>query len=113
VKVEDLVGEKLNHWVAKAEGLVLGKWLEEDTWYKQPSKREYIICKAKHWEPSSVWAQGGPIIDRERIKVDPGGAEWTASMSRDNCVQYIHVGETALIAAMRCFVASRYGDEVP
>ena len=67
---------------------------------------------------STDWAQGGPIIEREEIalrfepKCDwlfvPPQATWLAN--------YEGVGEwdgpTPLIAAMRCFVASRLGDEV-
>lgn len=59
--------------------------------------------------PSTDWAQGGPIIERERIGIrDDGGDGWAAD-------DYIHAtmhGDTPLIAAMRCFVASRLGDDV-
>ncbi len=60
------------------------------------------------------WAQGGPIIEREEIAVCPG-YQWEASMEieiqgESDCV--IGHGPTPLIAAMRCYVASKLGDEV-
>lgn len=56
------------------------------------------------------WAQGGPIIEREGISVifHYNGA-WTASNSNGKVCEE---GVTSLIAAMRCFVASKLGDEV-
>lgn len=54
--------------------------------------------------PSTDWAQGGPIIEREGIALlPPGIAEMPGFEGR---------GETLLIAAMRCYVASKLGDEV-
>jgi len=66
---------------------------------------------------STNWAQGGPIIEREQIFPAPtnwGGDQATAFVARENkatprAEQY---GPTPLIAAMRCFVASKLGDEV-
>ena len=57
---------------------------------------------------STDWSQGGPIIERERFVVEPWGLGWVASVSRCN----LHHGTTPLVAAMRCFVASKLGDEV-
>jgi len=72
------------------------------------------------YDPSTDWAQGGPIIDRERIDCisDPNGtAVWMGRnwVQGRNLVQGREIrlfGPTPLIAAMRCFVASRLGDEV-
>lgn len=58
---------------------------------------------------STDWSQGGPIIERERLILRPsfdGGWECTASPS------VWRAGQTPLIAAMRCFVTSKLGDEV-
>ena len=68
------------------------------------------------YEPSADWSQGGPIIERERIGVTatsmaPGFA-WEAHCIPDEGVDYYGYGPTPLIAAMRCYVASRLGDEV-
>jgi len=62
------------------------------------------------FEPSTNWSQGGPIIERENIALYPHGdgtyeAEVFLNPKRG-------VGPTPLIAAMRCYVASKLGDEV-
>jgi hypothetical protein len=59
-------------------------------------------------------SQGGPIIERQSIDVlrDPNGtAGWGARVyiSRRDVWCY---GPTPLIAAMRCFCASKLGEEV-
>ena len=71
---------------------------------------------------STDWAIGGPIIDGEGISVIYYGTfgrngPWEASRNGDT--HYIDqypgdgtAGPTALIAAMRCYVASKLGDEV-
>lgn len=61
------------------------------------------------------WSQGGPIIEREGIgtRVDCKRVTgefvgwWFAELG-----EYHADGETALIAAMRCYVDSKLGDEV-
>ena len=83
------------------------------------------------WEPTASWSQGGPIIEREGINVeydgdwvyDPAnqapddepdnGDRWLAAPWNNGTLgQY---GPTPLIAAMRCYVASKLGEtaEVP
>ena len=57
---------------------------------------------------SMNWLSGGPIIEREIARLEDLGDEgWEAS-------GYGHTttGPTPLIAAMRCYVASKLGDEV-
>lgn len=67
---------------------------------------------------STNWAQGGPIIERERIRIRfEVECYWYFTTPTDIWLaNYEGVGEwlgpTPLIAAMRCFVASRLGDEV-
>ncbi len=57
------------------------------------------------------WAEGGPVIERERLCVEPGEADiWTARQPWHGGA--IEFGATMLEAAMRCFVASKLGDEV-
>ena len=64
---------------------------------------------APWYEPSSNWLQGGRIIKEQRIGVQPeigkegAGNAWYA-VSMNGADSY---GHTPLIAAMRCFVASR------
>ena len=61
---------------------------------------------------STNWSQGGPIIEREVISVTherPDG--WLAETDPDHNDQS-ETGPTPLIAAMRCYVASKLGEEV-
>ena len=63
------------------------------------------------------WAHGGPIIDN--IK-GLQFKQWLESKPETCCEAHIHnydgdwiqFGPTTLIAAMRCYVASKLGDEV-
>jgi hypothetical protein len=75
--------------------------------------------------PSTDWRDGGPIIEREQIMLISAGAdEWDARIG-----EVLHAlsgdpvpdgsgrsgsgwGETALIAAMRAFCASKFGETV-
>jgi hypothetical protein len=60
-------------------------------------------------EYSTDWSRGGPIIERERIRLDPRGL-WCAAHDTHEWTE--STGPTPLIAAMRCYVASKLGDEV-
>lgn len=60
---------------------------------------------------SSNWALGGPIIERERIGLLPPVEGVTLLWATSGFKRYAQ-GETALIAAMRAYVASKFGDEV-
>ena len=66
------------------------------------------------YNPSGDWMQGGPIIEREGISVDRAGLAWTADLSDSvgGYIEHTESGPTPLIAAMRCYVASKLGDEV-
>jgi hypothetical protein len=68
---------------------------------------------------STDWAQGGPIIEREGISTRWDSADyigdtltnvtWSAAPCDED---YSHTGPTPLIAAMRCYVASKLGGDV-
>lgn len=66
------------------------------------------------YNPSTDWAQGGAIIEREGISICAmEDGQWTAStgelwMPVDGGI----TGATSLVAAMRCYVASKLGYEV-
>lgn len=111
VMVSEATNEQLDWLVAKCEGSTdeqLAKWFE--------SAQEF-----GEWKFTTDWAQGGPIILREKIATglvpQIAGAidEWYALKYRDveNCreARRSH-GPTLLIAAMRCYVASLLGAEV-
>jgi hypothetical protein len=59
---------------------------------------------------STDWAQGGPIIEREMIELVPQSPALWDAMYRNQHIP--HDGPTPLVAAMRCFVALKLGDEV-
>jgi hypothetical protein len=61
-----------------------------------------------YWKPSTDWVQGGAIIERERVELEHDGYAWWARIKADDD----YTGPTPLIAAMRCYVASKLGDEV-
>lgn len=79
-------------------------------------------------EFSYNWDQGGPIIEREITKVFRNvGGIWSAMVLKDVSIppedrgtslaltrraQWNGAGPTPLIAAMRCYVASKLGNEV-
>jgi hypothetical protein len=58
---------------------------------------------------STDWSQGGPIIEREELSRLRcyGTNEWECLTGEVVCE-----GSTPLIAAMRCYVASKLGDEI-
>ncbi len=66
-----------------------------------------------YWLPTQNWSQGGPIIEREGMSLHLNNArsyvrngDWVATGLTTE------IGPTPLVAAMRCFVASKLGDEV-
>jgi len=63
------------------------------------------------YHPSTDWAQGGPIIEREGMDLMCADDYWLAGIPfEDDAVQV--EGPTPLVAAMRCFVLSRLGESV-
>lgn len=100
MKTCELTGLALDWAVATANGDTFTLAHEDWDWY------------------SSSWEYGGPIIEREKIAVrahDHDVQEWSAQPSI-NTVQTrlsaFRTGPTPLIAAMRCFVASKFGDDI-
>ena len=65
-----------------------------------------------YWQPSTDWSQGGPIIEREKIVMDEFDGLWGAGVRREGELCFPCDGPTPLIAAMRCYVASKLGEEV-
>ena len=65
-----------------------------------------------NWGWATDWAQGGPIIDREGIGFEQDGNFWFASYDLSADTAWGTTGPTPLIAAMRCYVASKLGDDI-
>ena len=114
IKTKDLTGAALDWAVAKCAGYV------EQGVYGTPEFRdgEVYLCYCdvvlnSCYSPTTSWAQGGPIIERERISI----RQWTnvplvhAYVPQDNA-PWLSDGTSPLIAAMRCYCSFKLGDEV-
>lgn len=122
VKTSALIGPALDWAVARCEGYGPDGYMKgidlrfnvggKVSCMHVPINREYV-----RWAPSTDWAQGGPIIDGILgfiLKT------WMESKPATKCEAHIHnyegnwiaFGPTPLIAAMRCYVASKLGDEI-
>lgn len=119
MKVEDLIGAELDLWVARAAGVDA---VLSDAYADGSRDAVTFYCRdhdgildGRCYKPSSNWADGGPIIERERMAIAPitrnrsHTAQWQAQVWIPFAVQ---TGATPLIAAMRAFVAGKFGDEV-
>ena len=102
MKTSYLTGAALDWAVAKCEGIV---WEQGDL-----DAGEY----GPGFAPATNWAQSGPIIEREGIATAPAHNGWTAVIDLDegDCMVQSDHSPTPLIAAMRCYVASKLGDEI-
>ena len=107
IKTQDLIGPALDWAVALADGNDEG-WLLRQLGNPNPDTRAI-------GRYSTDWSQGGPIIDRMRAR----GRFLLAAHGSENQAAFIvgssawaDEGNTPLIAAMRCYVASKLGDEV-
>jgi hypothetical protein len=122
------------------ERIVFGRGAVRDTGYcvERPNGTRlfYVLrnvwdrwvekCETHPWgagvsvyTPSTNWLHGGPIIERERIQTTPRGETtdlWEAiifdNIFMDDGSDCFQIGPTPLIAAMRCYVASRLGDTI-
>lgn len=86
---------------------------------------DWAVAKAEGapGQYSTDWAQGGPIIEREITKLFRNlGGTFTAQIRHAGISEVTGrtillgwttaAGPTPLVAAMRCYVASKLGDEV-
>lgn len=123
IKTAELIGKPLDWAVAKCEGEVTELCFDGFTWGFKLNGQLKVM--AKGWAqsmvylPSTDWSQGGPIIEREEIGIRRNapcskGREWEASPSitAKGAGGRWGYGPTPLIAAMRCYVASKLGEEV-
>jgi len=94
MKVSELQGAALNWAVRQADGFTCGNL----------------------FKPSTDWAQGGPIIEREGIGFKLSGTlafcAWKSYGIGKHQNEHSQYGPTPLVAAMRCYVASKLGDEI-
>ena len=124
MKVADAIGAQLDWMVAKCEGE-----LDRCDFYLHESTGAFMLERGEVsvvYSPSTKWAQGGPIIERKGIELHvlPSGLNtrvhptykpgdlWEANVWPDD-VDIIQIwGPTPLIAAMRCLICSKLGEEV-
>lgn len=81
---------------------------------KRVYKTEGLQQIGVNFAPSTDWLLGGPIIEREGIYLwRPYGVNgaWSAKLDSWQPERVIH-DDKPLIAAMRCYVASKLGDTV-
>ena len=104
VKTSELIDQALNWAVAQC--------VEKDESLKAALGRFY--CKGSPFEPSTAWSHGGPIINREHIGlISPSNTLsmfWTADIGFES--KFTQFDHDPLVAAMRCYVASKLGDTV-
>ena len=108
MKVSELEGRILDYEVWKIDGYVEGI--------------KHLPDMPEYYSPSTNWDQGGPIIEREKmwITFDNNNEHWDAAIAVSfketpygRALSYKHgSAPTPLIAAMRAYVSTKYGDEV-
>jgi hypothetical protein len=100
IKTSELTGNALAAVVGRIEGIAPRFYDADQMW------TAYL--------PHELWEQGGLIIEREKLTMvynerGDGPRGWRTIAFIKSCMEY---GPTPLIAAMRCYVASKLGDEV-
>ena len=125
IKTSELIDQTLD----LAVSIALGHRPEKDfhshgmTWNGWWETATYIDTKPNEYRRvpkySTDWSKGGPIIERELIRVISPTAKDINWVARIRCgmTGTVHewlesYGPTPLIAAMRVFVASKLSDEV-
>ena len=126
IKTSDLTGAALDWAVTLAQGIQLersdrgGYYAYNENHhprYSYLSAEEADDYEAGFISPSTDWAQGGPIIEREFIDmrhIRDSSFYWEAWTPAPEYAdgEASACGPTPLIAAMRCYVASKLGDTV-
>jgi len=140
MKTSELKEELLDYWVGKAEDLPLRFDMGRNQYYFVQYLND-SVAQHVYYSPSTDWAVGGPLIEREGIatrKHKKTGVWYALSLddAGDNqCMDWVeftarggkrygpmsyqvdkrlqrYSGKTQLIAAMRCIVAAKFGEEV-
>ena len=109
IKVSELTGAALDWAVARCEDY---HSISIDTDIDGTKRINY---GGMYPEWSSDWEHGGPIIERELINVIymQGSQHWMSTLFQPTLdTTPRSAGPTPLIAAMRCYVASKLGDTV-
>jgi hypothetical protein len=100
MKTAELSGAALDWAVSKCEGFT---WEQGDL-----DAGEY----GPDFKPSTDWAKGGEIIEREGICLWSEGYDWEAKIQTGVGEWLVEWHESLLTAAMRVYVASKLGDDI-
>jgi len=123
MKTSELTGAALDWAVAIADGFKPAQ-LYISKWSKHSPASIYTRTFDDDGNPdggymtgpdrlySRKWEAGGPIIEREGIDFGKNGPVGTPTAYEASISSAIYYGPTPLVAAMRCYVASKLGDEV-
>lgn len=111
IKVSEATGVQLDWLVAVCEDKA---WFLDKAYFGKDYRYAVFIDNKKLFSPSTNWAQAGAIIENHKIITDfdrnfDWDQPWRCALSIDPHNKF--EGETPLIAAMRCYVASKFGDE--
>lgn len=126
MKTSELIGPALDYAVAKCDKRAVSIGYNHTMTGATIFDTELLemnVDNGAEFHPSTDWSQAGPLIEREKIELfyygnmGIDGNPWEAQIGVDT--HYIDQtvgdamnGPTPLVAAMRCLVASRLGDEV-
>jgi hypothetical protein len=118
INTNDLIDTDLDRAVAKCENKM---WLAYENAQNngtalpvRPSEFMRDNFFGPEFSPSTDWSQAGSIIEREMLLIQPeigkegSGNAWS-SIALTGFEQF---GATPLIAAMRCYVASKMGNQI-
>lgn len=112
VKTADLIGPALDWAVATIEGY--GRLRRNPHAFNQALIMNRVDGQCVFFSElnySEDWSQGGPIIEREWIELGAYHDQWRAVFHGEDGSIY-QDGPTPLVAALRCFISSRLGDEI-
>lgn len=113
MKTSELKDLALDWAVAKCEGVQVT--LSKTGYLIFIDPAVYSGPMGRGFNPSTDWAQAGPIIEDGGIATSQYDdyPNWSATMYATDFNEHIVAhGPTLLIAAMRCYVASKLGDDV-
>ena len=104
IKTSELIGDTLDWAVAL---IAYPEWKEQG--YLEVFPYDLHFDDGEVYSPSTDWAQGGPIVEREGISLERiTEALWESRITGT----WMEDGPTPLIAAMRCYVGAKLGTEV-
>jgi hypothetical protein len=107
IKTCKLEGKALDWVVAEIENTPTNKG-PADWWQRTDEGLLFNPYYQEVYSPSTLWAQGGLIIEAEMLTIGPAKNEgfmaWTFPKGNGSW------GYTPLMAAMRCYVASKLGN---